>query len=49
VLFYFDNEGIDIPEGTSKVLCTLKISARKIQQPNENSTATQFFQFGFTL
>jgi hypothetical protein len=47
VLFYFENEGIDIPQGTSRVLCKLKISARKIQQPNENSSATQFFPFAF--
>ena len=37
VLFYFENEGIDIPQGTSRVLCKLKISARKIQQPNERN------------
>jgi hypothetical protein len=49
VLFYFDNEGIDIPNGTSGVLCNLKISARKIQQPNENSSATQFFPFSFII
>jgi hypothetical protein len=47
VLFYFTNENITIPQGTSRILCKLNISARKIQQPNENSNATQFFPFSF--
>ena len=47
VLFYFENEDMAIPQGTSRVLCKLRITARKTQQPNENSTATQFFAFSF--
>ena len=47
VLFYFENENITIPQATTRVSCKLQISARKIQQPNENSNATQFFSFSF--
>jgi hypothetical protein len=47
VLFYFENKNITIPQGTSKILCKLNISARKIQQPNENSNTTQSFPFSF--
>jgi hypothetical protein len=45
----FDNQNIDIPPGTTKILCKFGLTAQRVDQPNIGQEATQWFPFSFAI
>jgi hypothetical protein len=45
----FDNQSIDIPPGTTRILCKFGLTAQRVDQPNIGQEATQWFPFSFAI
>jgi hypothetical protein len=49
ILFEFDNEGITIPPGTSRILCKFELVAQQSLITGQYETATNWFPFSFAI